>query len=152
MKKPEIQIPSVCSVRQMADILNLSRERFYQLQKTRVFPPPVYDIATRRPFYTQDLQQRCIQIRKTGVGFDGRTVLFNKTRKMGTSRDQSGTQYEKYVQILKQMGFKMKANEVKSAIDAVYRGGLDENTPDQVVIRDLIRHLTSGADPDVHFR
>jgi hypothetical protein len=148
----ENNLIAVCSVRQMADILGLSRERFYQLQKAGVFPPPVYDIATRRPFYPFNLQQRCILVRKTGVGFDGRMVLFNKARKSHKSRSQSGDKYEKYVKILKASEFKIKADDVKSAMDALYRAGLDKNTPDEIVIRDLIRHLTNGADPDVQSR
>jgi hypothetical protein len=149
MKKPVIQPPAVCSVSQMADFLGLSRERFYQLQKAGVFPPPVYGLDTKRPFYPLDLQQRCILIRGSGIGFNGQTVLFNKPRKSGKSRDQSSTKYGKYVQILERMGFKMKADEVKSAMDALSRAGLDRNTPDEIVIRNLIRQVTKGTDPDV---
>jgi hypothetical protein len=42
-------------VSEMARMVGLSRARFYQLRKAGVFPLPVYDVATRRPVYTEEL-------------------------------------------------------------------------------------------------
>ena len=42
---------AVCSVTELAKNLDMSRARFYQLQKLGVFPEPVYCIRTKRPFY-----------------------------------------------------------------------------------------------------
>ena len=47
------------------------RARFYQLQGT-AFPPPVYDLRTRRPVYTEELQQVCLEVRRRNCGIDGR--------------------------------------------------------------------------------
>jgi len=41
---------SIVSISGMARMVGLSRARFYQLVGT-TFPWPLYDIATRRPFY-----------------------------------------------------------------------------------------------------
>lgn len=46
------------SVGEMAEILRHSRARFYQLQGT-IYPYPIYDIKTKRPFYSTELQQIC---------------------------------------------------------------------------------------------
>ena len=58
------QTKSVVSVAEMARMVGLSRQRFYQLLGG-TFPYPLYDIATRRPFYTEEMQQVCLEVRKT---------------------------------------------------------------------------------------
>ena len=66
MKVLSEDLNAVCSVTELAKTLGLSRARFYQLQKMGIFPMPIYCIRTRRPFYTPDLRQICVDIRKTG--------------------------------------------------------------------------------------
>ena len=56
-------------------MVGLSRSRFYQLIGT-AFPQPVYDVATRRPFYPPELQEACLEVRRRNCGIDGRPVLF----------------------------------------------------------------------------
>lgn len=68
------------SVGEMARMVGLSRARFYQLLGT-TFPSPVYDIVTRRPFYSAELQQVCLDVRRRNCGIDGVPVLFYATRK-----------------------------------------------------------------------
>jgi hypothetical protein len=55
----QIMTKTVVSVSEMAAMVGLSRARFYQLQGT-AFPIPVYDVATRRPVYTEDMQMVCL--------------------------------------------------------------------------------------------
>ena len=56
----------------MAKLVGLSRQRFHQLMKEGVFPPPVYDIATRRPHYTEEMQQVCMTVgRRTSASTGG---------------------------------------------------------------------------------
>ena len=52
MSKMDQQTKSVVSVAEMARMVGLSRQRFYQLLG-KTFPFPLYRIATRRPFYTR---------------------------------------------------------------------------------------------------
>ena len=73
-------LKAVCSVSEMAQLVGLSRSRFYQLQKQGVFPHPLYDIATKRPFYPQHLQKRCLEIRNTGIGDNSQRILFYTQR------------------------------------------------------------------------
>ena len=73
---------SMVSVSEMARQCGLSRSRFYQLVGT-AFPFPVYDIASRRPCYTEELQQVCLDVRRRNCGIDGRAVMFY-ARRIGT--------------------------------------------------------------------
>jgi hypothetical protein len=67
------------SVAGMAALVGLSRDRFYDLIRSGIFPPPIYRIDTRRPFYSPELQEICLSVRRTGRGFNGALVLFNQT-------------------------------------------------------------------------
>jgi hypothetical protein len=67
------------SVSEMAREVGLSRARFYQLIGT-AFPYPIYDVATRRPYYPTDLQAICLEVRRKNCGINGRPVLFYARR------------------------------------------------------------------------
>jgi hypothetical protein len=73
------QVKAGVSVAEMARSVGLSRARFYQLQGS-AFPLPLYDIATRRPFFTESQQQVCLEVRKRNWGIDGKPVLFYAAR------------------------------------------------------------------------
>jgi hypothetical protein len=58
------------SISCMASQCGLSRSRFDQLIGT-AFPYPIYDVATRRPFYPPDLQEQCLEVRRRNFGING---------------------------------------------------------------------------------
>lgn len=131
---------AICSVTEMARKLGLSRARLYQLVETGVFPPPIRS-GMRRPFYTPDLQQKCLQIRKTGVGFRGQPVLFNKRRARPAVRSEHRADYQGLVTALKNMGLKVNTIAVEHAVRALYPAGLGDNQDPNEVLRDLFRHF-----------
>lgn len=69
------QVKAAVTVAEMARMVGLSRARFYQLIGT-AFPCPVYSLATKRPFFNEELQQVCLEVRRRNCGVDGRPVLF----------------------------------------------------------------------------
>ena len=73
----------VVTVAEMARVVGLSRARFYQLLGT-AFPFPLYDVATKRPYYTPELQQVCLEVRQRNQGIDGKPVLFHRRAKDAT--------------------------------------------------------------------
>jgi hypothetical protein len=106
------------TVAEMARMLNLSRQRLHQLIGT-AFPYPVYDIKTRRPFYTEELQRVCLEVRRRNCGVDGRPILFY-ARRGGAPSPAKRTK-------------KVKQNGAHVAIlDAVKSLGLVGATADQV--------------------
>jgi len=70
---------------QVAAAVGLSRQRFHQLVKEGVFPPPVYDIQTHRPYYTEEMMKVCLSVKEQNVGVNGRVVLFYAARRSGIS-------------------------------------------------------------------
>jgi hypothetical protein len=146
----------VCSVREMAHRLGLSRARFYQLQKMGVFPPPVYCIRTRRPLYPLCLQKVCIHIRKTGIGDNGQLSVFyapHKTTRSRTPAPKSKAKaeecYSHLVNALKAMGIKTNAAQVRTAVQKRFPNGLTLDQIDGAVIANLFQHFKSGGRDDV---
>ena len=136
-------LKAVCSVTEMTKKLGLSRQRFYQLQKMGVFPVPIYCIRTKRPFYSFDLQQKCIDIRKTGVGHNGQPVIFYTLRKNDSTKSQNEPNHrcEELTDILRQMGLNVTQNKVRHAIKALYPEGLTQSPIEGMVIRDVFKHF-----------
>src|SRR4051812_5990340 len=91
------ELQTVISVSDMARRVGLSRQRFTQLVSEGVFPSPVYDVQTRRPFYTAELQERCLEVKRRNVGVNGRVVLFYTKRLPAAvptaTRTPSGTRW-----------------------------------------------------------
>lgn len=137
---------AVCSVTKLAKKLDLSRVRFYQLQKVGVFPEPVYCIRTKRPFYPMDLQQKCIEIRKTGIGHNGQPIIFYRKRKDKPVKlqNQFNADYKQITDTLRQLGLKITVSEVKNTINTLYPQGTADSD-DGAIIRDLFRHFRRGV-------
>jgi len=76
----QVMSKTVVSVAEMARMVGLSRARFYQLVKEGIFPAPVYDVATRRPFFTEEMQSICMEVRKRNCGVNGKPILFYSPR------------------------------------------------------------------------
>ncbi len=141
---------AVCSVTEMAQSIGLSRARFYQLQRENIFPHPLYDIRTRRPFFDVTLQEMCHEVRETGIGCNGNYILFYSPRKniSGSSQKGSGlksrrgrnSQYSELVDTLGQMGLDVAPDQVQEAVAARYPDGI-ENEDQGVVIREIFRFL-----------
>ncbi len=61
-------------------MVGLSRQRFMQLVKAGVFPAPLVDEATKRPYYTEELQATCLEVRRRNCGINGKVVMFYARR------------------------------------------------------------------------
>ena len=135
-------LKAICTVTELANQLGLSRARFYQLQKSGVFPQPIYCTRTKRPFYSLELQQECLNIRKTGIGRHGRPVIFYATKK-NPSTDLQNQDYKckEYANILRQMGLNVTPNKIRYAVKALYPEGLEQEDSENIVIRNLFRYF-----------
>jgi hypothetical protein len=68
------------TVADMARMVGLSRARFYQLIQAGVFPAPERHAETGRPFYGEELQRTCLDVRRRNCGVNGQPVLFYARR------------------------------------------------------------------------
>ena len=142
---------SICTVTELAKKMGLSRARFYQLQKTGVFPTPVYCLYTKRPFYPNDLQDKCLKIRKTGIAHNGRPVIFYSKRNATATKPKSCSE-QKYIELsetLKQMGLKVSSANVRKEFMAIYSDDWKKVDIDGAVIAEVFRHFQNGCKRDV---
>jgi hypothetical protein len=77
----DVPTKAVVTVAEMARMCGLSRARFYQLIGS-AFPWPLYDVATKRPFYVEEMQKVCLDVRRRNCGIDGKPILFYSRRPM----------------------------------------------------------------------
>ena len=70
----------VVSVSEMARMLGFSRARFYQLMKDGTIPKPIRPENGGRPFFDRGQQEKCLTVRRTNCGIDGRPILFYSMR------------------------------------------------------------------------
>jgi hypothetical protein len=136
----ETQTKAVVSVAEMARMVGLSRARFYQLVGT-TFPWPLYDVASRRPFYDERLQMACIDARRRNCGVDGKPVLFYSRRpatalplpkpKKAAANDDK---HADLVDGLKGLGLAVvTAAQVGEAVKELYPNGVPESANGEVL-------------------
>jgi hypothetical protein len=109
---------------------------------------PVYDIRTHRPIYTQDLQDKCLTVKQTGIGSNGQYILFYSPRKNTGSAPKKSVQkkvskYQDIREALVQMGLDVSEEQVSKAVADVFPDGI-ENRDQGFVLRELFRYFKKG--------
>ncbi len=69
-------LKEIITVSEMAHMCRLSRARFYQLIAEDIFPAPSRNQQTGRPFFDREQQERCLLVRRTNRGANGKAVMF----------------------------------------------------------------------------
>lgn len=124
MTIPDKPTKAVVSVREMAEMCLLSRSRFFALIQSGVFPSPVRNGACKRPVYDLELQQKCLDIRRTGIGLNG-PVLFNRKSKTTSkkSRPRLASDHADLLDALKSLGLQTTAEAVDGALRELFPSG-----------------------------
>jgi hypothetical protein len=143
------QTKAAVSVAEMARMVGLSRQRFYQLMGS-TFPRPIYDVSTKRPFYPEELQQTCLEVRLRNCGIDGKPVLFyakghrQQPRKTIGARKRATIKKKEFAGIvdgLTALGiFGVTDDQVAAAIKTVFPDGI-HSTDQADVLRAVFLHL-----------
>ena len=151
----------VLSIAQMAQALNLSRSRFYQLISEGVFLPPVYSVENKRPFYPQQIAQRNMEARKRNVGINGRVTIFYSQRnrdiiprprrktKINKSKKQSNNQkHAEITEGLLALGLDGIADvQIESALLCCFPDGA-ENLDQGEILKAVFRYLKRWSSKD----
>jgi len=133
------------SVVEMAAMLDLSKSRFHALIHVGVFPKPTRHESCNRPVFTLEVQQKCLEIRNTGIGHHGQPVLFNRMRANGKPRTRRQPDqpihddHADLIEALKSLGLTATNEAVGQALLELYPSGVDGNQGE--VIRQVFLHL-----------
>ena len=138
------QTKAVVSVAEMARMVGLSRQRFYQLMGT-TFPYPLYDVTSKRPFYTEEMQQVCLEVRKRNCGIDGKPVMFYCTghRHQPVTKQKPGVKKDQYAGImdgLTALGLAASQHQVVEAVTKLFPTGVEGEDQGEV-LRQVFLHL-----------
>ena len=138
---------AVISVIEMAEMLSLSKSRFYSLMESGIFPRPIQNESCKRPVFNLELQQKCLEIRQTGIGHNGRPVLFNRVRKNGKLSKQRPPKpqppqedHTGVAEALKSLGLVATSEAVGRALAELYPNGWREIDQGDLV-RQVFLHL-----------
>jgi predicted DNA-binding transcriptional regulator AlpA len=151
----ENSLKSVCSITAMAKKLILSRSRFYDLLNQGVFPKPVNCPGSNHLFYTLELQQQCLQVKQTGIGINGKPVLFYSPRKhkAGKNKCAEDTNPDYFAMrllgLLKNMGATLKISQLRAILKRMYPDGFPEWPIDQTELRKIFNHAGGENRNDV---
>ncbi len=131
------------SVTEMARMVGLSRQRFHQLVKAGVFPSPLYDEETKRPYFDAELQQSCLEVRRRNCGVNGKPVLFysrgsrpsapaKPAKRKPVQRDES--KHADLIDGLKSLGLAaVTIAQVEVAVAELFPGGTIEVAPGELL-------------------
>lgn len=141
MNIPDKPTKAVVSSVEMAAMCLLSRSRFLALVKAGVFPRPVRTESCKRPVYDLELQQRCLDIRRTGISLNG-PVLFNRKSRTTSkkSRPKLTSDHADLLDALKSLGLQTTAEAVDGALRELFPSGWTEVDEGQRV-RQVFLHL-----------
>lgn len=125
---------TVVSVAEMARMVGLSRARFYQLQNEGIFPFSIYDVHTRRPFFSEELQQVCMEVRRRNCGVNGKPILFYAARhplgqqpkpvKKPKAEPRPKNQYADLLDGLRSLGLEVTSAQVEPVVKELFPNGM----------------------------
>ena len=126
-------------------MVGLSRARFYQLIGT-AFPPPVYNVSTRRPHFDEEMQKTCLEVRRRNCGIDGKPVLFyaRHAPKAAPKKRPPHVRHPnmELLEGLKSLGLVVTSSQVDAALKTIFPRGI-EYVDQGEVIRAVFIHLKS---------
>jgi hypothetical protein len=151
MNASTVSVKAVVSVSEMADLCQISRSRWYEMVASGIFPKPIQLPSVKRPVYDRSLQERCLEIRATGIGLNG-PVLFNRKPKKAqqskpkTQRPAIGERLDPVVEpileALKDLGLSTTPKAVGDAVSVLFPSGIAGQEQGDVVRR-VFLHLQS---------
>ena len=134
MPVPDPSVKAAVTVSEMAELCEISRSRWYELVDAGVFPAPVVLLPIKRPVYDRTLIEKCLQIKKTGIGLSGSPVVFNRKRKWTWPTKQKAKPAVKekpldptldpILDAVKALGLTTTLQAVSDAVAALYPTGI----------------------------
>ena len=158
MREQVVSTKAAVTVSEMARMVGLSRARFYELVEAGVFPPPVYDVSTRRPLYDEKMQETCLTVRRKNLGVNGKPVLFyarghrattpavkpSKPSKPPVAKPKPTAAHADLIDGLGALGLVATPAQVGEAVAALYPAGADGTDRGQVLRAVFLRLKASG--------
>ena len=141
--KPESSIKAAMSVTECCRLLQMSRSQFYLLAKRGVFHTPLQLESTKRPYLTASMVEDNLKARETGIGVDGKVVLFNERHEKPVGSNQKpGVKVDlsSITSGLKQLGLDATKDQIQQALENEFPRGA-EGIEEGILITKVFRYL-----------
>jgi len=141
-------LPEYISCSHMARLLNLSRSRFYMLisPEEGIFLSPIYNIQTKRPYYTREMASINLECKRKNQGISGKVCMFYSARHSSSTRNtttgntknknrENGTTEHQQIQSdLESLGLKnILSSQIDKTIKECFPDGTDGVDEGEVV-------------------
>jgi hypothetical protein len=124
-------------------MIGLSRARVYQLIRTGFLPTPDVDPLTRRPFFGEEAQRVCLEVRRKNRGINQKTLLFySRRRDLGHPKSAvrsakpkiSNNQYGDLIDLLEQARVVVTVAQVEAVVKEEFPNGIEMLDPSVVFV------------------
>lgn len=137
------------SVTEMAAMMGLSRARLYQLIRKGKLPTPDIEEGSKRPYYNEDKQRQCLEVRRRNCGIDGKPIMFYARRRdVGVSRKKverakpAASPHADLIDQLGVMGITVTAAQVDAVVKELFPNGTT-SVPQEEVFRAVFLRIRS---------
>lgn len=142
------------SVTEMATMMGLSRARLYQLIRKGKLPTPDIEEGSKRPFFNEDKQRQCLEVRRRNCGIDGKPIMFySRRRDVGVSRKKvekakpAASPHADLIDYLGVMGITATVAQVDAVVKELFPSGT-AGTPQEEVFRAVFLRIRRHNSPD----
>ena len=149
------EFKAAVTVAEMSRMLGLSRSRLYQLIGT-AFPEPSRD-ENGRPYYSEEQQRLCLEVRRRNCGIDGKPILFyaprnttplpTRSRRKAQDRKARDNRNADILDGVRALGLTTATMEqVAGAVEQSFPSGIEGVDPGEVIRQAFlsIRRQNSG--------
>jgi hypothetical protein len=70
-------IPPIVTINQLCSLMGISRSRYYQLLSEDIILPPIYSTESKRPYYTKEMAERNLEVKRSNTGVNGKVSDVN---------------------------------------------------------------------------
>ena len=133
------------TVTELCELIGLSKNRFYALQKAGIFPAAIRSPHNTRPVFDSALIEQCLGIVRNRIGANGAPYVPNRKKAIPTreSRRKSAGLHQGLIEALASLGLSATPAQVDEAMGQLPEGGAGMEEPE--LIRQVFLQLRKKA-------
>ena len=133
------------TVTELCELIGLSKNRFYALQKAGIFPAALRSPLNNRPVFDSTLVEQCLGIVRHRVGANGAPWVPNRKSPAvkRQARPTSAGQHQGMLESLASLGLQVNASQVQEALKLLPDEGRGLEEPE--LIRRVFLELRKQA-------
>ena len=122
------------TVQELCELIGVSKNRFYALQKAGIFPAPMRNPLNNRPVFDSSLVEQCLGIVRHRVGANGAPWIPNRKNPAvkRQARPAPAGQHQGMLESLASLGLQATAGQVQEALKTLPEEGRGLEEPELI--------------------